>query len=759
MKTVILIIIIFIAVILYLIFRTSSKTKMKIYEPANIRRPSSEKLELAQKYFGEEWHKWLMQKNPGFKFPIDFHNIVAIALENLSLDEHKSLLLSFLAVNLKSNVKDHQLGINYSIGLDNYELLHFETFKLLQTNTFSESSMIDLLKYLPELRRQKKAEDNKNIFKDETIIDVTGNPIPIEDNQTTFGSEETEVPFWQHHYVYSYSEIKYATPEQKKFYSFFKKKFLEGVFLDIKGNYNYAFILLFDLLQDYENDRDLVKLEYDLEALGKHYPKTESYAQNFLIKKMEEVGDEEGIKRIENKKISTSNYYSRDYIDAFHLGNKYSKKLNLNHEEITLLNKFWNPNNIFLSIEGCCIATMKFYLLIVEELENQLKGSGTSLTEEINHFQSVLRESFIIDNHYSWTDYGKSYYNNKVESDVYLTIFKRAESALRDSYVHKRKISIDFPYSIPRQKEFEDRIGNHVDQIVQSSIPTIEPPDEETEIVLNAQNVNRWKVKFDYLTRTYNEESKEEFINSIYELERSNKKNPSIENIFFEASKFIGTFDHTEALKFYIYYLYYDLKSEKIDNKQLARTIQKKLFKTNEHLHAFEKVVADLVSTRNLEKALQDIVKTSQPIRKKVILDKEAIKRAQEKDRSTVEVLNDYLQDEFENEIMIVKAHEINTEEIELNIHKKEGEVLFQYIDGKTLNKNQEGLISLFAGKSLQLLASEVDEYCGPKKIFKHQLIDSINEIFFEALDDNLIEEESDKYIINENYYQKVVVS
>jgi hypothetical protein len=720
-------------------------------------QPGKDRLELAHKYFGEEWNNWLVKNAPGFKSPVKFMEIIALALENLTIDEHKHLLLSFLSVQLKSNTINHQLSLSSAIEFKYYDLLHSETFKLIESGEFRESSMTSLLKQIPELRRKEKELRNTNIH-DESIIDITKESVTIKNDTSIIGQDESEVPYWEHRYIYSYNELNYATSEQKKFYSFFKKKFLEGIFLDIKGNYNYAFILLFDLLLDYDNDRDLVKLEYDLNALGKHYPKTESYAQDFLIKKMGEVGDEEGIKRIENEKYTASNYYSRDYIDAFHLGNKYSKKLNLNHEEITLLNKFWNPNNVFLSIEGCCIAAMKFYLLIVKELENHLIGLGTSLSEEIRHFQSILRESFIIDSHYSWTNFGISYYNNKVESDVYLTIFKRAESALRDSFIHKRKISIDFPYSISRQKEFEDRIGNYVNEIIQSSISKIDPPDEETEIELNAQNVNRWKVKFDYLTRTYNEKSKEGFINGIYELGKSNKKNPAIENIFFEASKFIGTYDHAEALKFYIYYLYYDLKSEKIDNKQLAKTIQKKLFKTNEQLHAFEKVVAELVSTRNLEKALEDVVRTSQPIRKKVLLDKEAIKMVQKKDRNTVEVLNDYLQDEFENEGMIVKAHEINTEEIELNIHKKEVEASFHCIDGIILNKSQEGLMSLFAGKTLHLLASEVDEYCESNKIFKHQLIDSINEIFFEVLGDNLIEEEGDNYIINENYYQKVVL-
>ena len=41
--------------------------------------------------------------------------------------------------------------------------------------------------------------------------------------------------------------------------------------------------------------------------------------------------------------------------------------------------------------------------------------------------------------------------------------------------------------------------------------------------------------------------------------------------------------------------------------------------------------------------------------------------------------------------------------------------------------------------------------------VFKNQLIDSINEACFETIDDVLIEEEEENYVIYEHYYQNIL--
>jgi hypothetical protein len=43
------------------------------------------------------------------------------------------------------------------------------------------------------------------------------------------------------------------------------------------------------------------------------------------------------------------------------------------------------------------------------------------------------------------------------------------------------------------------------------------------------------------------------------------------------------------------------------------------------------------------------------------------------------------------------------------------------------------------------------------RRVFKNQLIDSINEVCFAVLDDILIEEEEEYYLINKDHYQKIL--
>jgi hypothetical protein len=464
---------------------------------------------------------------------------------------------------------------------------------------------------------------------------------------------------------------------------------------------------------------------------------------------------------INNQSNYQQTQYSYNSFDSneYRLGKQYKDKLKLSTQEISWLNKFWNPTNVFIGIEGCCVETIKLYLAILKGLNKQLKKKETSIAKEVEFFQTEIMKLYQTNNQSSyWGGYDNSYLKERAESEIFLTIFKRAENTVREAFGHKRKISGDFPYSNqPIVQEFENRIGLTVNQIILSLTQSITPPDEKTEVELNFQNINRWKFRFEQLEKSFSEINKQEFINGIYAMEKSNQKNPSIENIFLEASKFIAKVDKTESLKFYIYYLYYDLKSDRIDNKQLTKTIQKNLFKTNEQLNDFGKVVAELVKTKDLKVALEEVVKIYQPKRKKIQLDATAIKEVQQQDKWTVEKLNEYLQDEFTDETTTVKTEEINSEEIKLEIEKKyEEKKVGAFTEGISLSEIQASAIALFAEKSFNIPFSEIDIYCKSKGVFKNQLINSINESCYEVLDDVLIEEDGDNYILNENYYKKI---
>ncbi len=591
-------------------------------------------------------------------------------------------------------------------------------------------------------------------YNDDSIIDVTDQSYRINSN-SNLKKYSSGVPYWAHHYVYSYSEINSASSEQKKFYAIFKNSFLNGEYFDLEGNTNYAFILLFDLLIEFDNHKDISKLESQLKILGQCYPKTKSYGISFLIQKMEANGDSDGVSRLRAEDRYSYQNYNTDY-DYWRLGSKYKTKLKLNDEEVKLLNKLWYPSNNFCSVEYCCIEILKLYITVIEELKASYIAEGTTIDAQFLTVADVIARK-----HFKYKN-GSQNYKYCIETttnEFYSHIFKHCENAVREYYGHKRKINTDTYYTTVEAKtEFETKIISKVSGLLPVLISKVSAPDEATEIELYSQNTNRWKIKFEELTTRYNEKPKE-FIDSIVAVGKLNKKNPSIENIFFEASKFIAKYDKESALSLYVHYLFHDLKSATFDNKQLTKTIQKSLFKTNEQLHDFEIIVSELIKDKDLEKALKNVSKVYEVKRKKIQLNKTSIQEVQQQHSGTVELLNEYLKDDFEDENNSIKSQEINNEEIKIEITQKSEETSHSaFVSNLTFSPIHISALELFSKSNFSIPQSELEIFAKSKGIFKNQLIESINETCYDFLDDVLIEEEDDYYTINTNYFQRISV-
>jgi hypothetical protein len=591
-------------------------------------------------------------------------------------------------------------------------------------------------------------------YNDDSIIDVTDQSYRINSN-SNLKKYSSGVPYWAHHYVYSYSEINSASSEQKKFYAIFKNSFLNGEYFDLEGNTNYAFILLFDLLIEFDNHKDISKLESQLKILGQCYPKTKSYGVSFLIQKMEANGDSNGVSRLRAEDRYSYQNYNTDY-DYWRLGSKYKTKLKLNDEEVKLLNKLWYPSNNFCSVEYCCIEILKLYITVIEELKASYIEEGTTIDAQFIAVADVIARK-----HFKYKN-GSQNYKYCIETttnEFYSHIFKHCENAVREYYGHKRKINTDTYYTTAEAKtEFETKIISKVSGLLPVLISKVSIPDEATDIELYSQNTNRWKIKFEELTASYNEKPKE-FIDSIVALGKLNKKNPSIENIFFEASKFIAKYDKESALSLYVHYLFHDLKSATFDNKQLTKTIQKSLFKTNEQLHDFEIIVSELIKDKDLEKALKNVSKVYEVKRKKIQLDTTSIKEVQQQHSGTVELLNEYLKDDFEDENNSIKSQEINNEEIKIEITQKSEETSHSaFVSDLTFSPIHISALELFSKSNFSIPQSELEIFAKSKGIFKNQLIESINETCYDFLDDVLIEEEDDYYTINTNYFQRISI-
>lgn len=582
---------------------------------------------------------------------------------------------------------------------------------------------------------------------DDSIIDVSNQSHRIDSNYGLI----SKVPTWTHHYVYSYSELKSASKDQRKFYINFKVSFLQGDFLDLEGNSNYAFILLFDFLEQYNTHKNLHILESQLRILGEQYSKTKSYAIDFLIGKMKMAGDKEGQLRLESEKEYFRNTYAN--YSTVEWRDKIKKKLNLSTSDAALLDRIWYSNNSFSNIEFCGNEVVKLYIATFSSLRTNYMKEGVTLEQQFTDIaQLIAKRHFKEDN---------SNYKYKVESlknEFYAIIFKQCENALREYFGHKRMIAIDAVSHDPIAKQqFETKIAIPALQAVSLLRLNAGKPDRDTELKLNRLNSTRWKTKLEKITFAY-KNNHSRFFEKVVVLGEENVENPSVENIFFEASKFIAAHNKEIALKLYIYYLYYDLKSTVFDNKQLTKTIQKGLFETNEQLHNFQIIISDFISDKDLEKALNAISDIYSIKRKKIKLDISTIKEVQEKHSDTVELLNEYLKDDYEDENNSIKSKEINNNEIEIEIVQKNiGPVILLYKQNLCFTIINIALLDLFVKNNFSVLQEEIGVFAKSKGVFKNQLIESINEICYDDLDDILIEEDEEYFTINQDYYKRIL--
>ncbi len=596
----------------------------------------------------------------------------------------------------------------------------------------------DLLE-LPAIEQENPSNDS--------VVDVTNLSyrIPQTEVKVSLSKCSSGVPYWEHEYVYGVSELDYASKSQKAFYQYFKNAFLNEVLIDIEGNSNYAFILLFDLQNHYKTHRNPQRLEDAYAKLAKICPATRTYSREILRETMKSAGDSEGLTRLSEQQQEE---------EYWRFGSKFKKRLGLQFEDVELLNQLPYPRNNFVEIEYCCIEIIKLYLATIEKLKLEYLTNHTTLDKEAERIADlVARKHF----RYRLNSYNYQWAVQSVTGNIYSIIFRHCENAVRERYGHKRKLNTNI-YDSPQAKaEIDESVGSKIEGIIQAEVNTISPPDESTEIELNAHNTNRWKVKFNELTAEQPIRA-QQFVTDLIELGRLNQRNPSVENIFFEGSKHISKIDKEAAVSLYLHYLHHDLRSIKVDNKTFTKTIQKTLFRTNEQLHEFERIVSDLISDRHLEKALLAVPQIYVKKRKEIRLDIGAVQEAHSRHANTVGLLNEYLQDEFEDDQNSIVSKEISNQEVQIEISLKSLTTqVAGTISDVALNPHQMELLLLFAKSSFYIQHDDAETFARLHGVFSNQLIESINEACYEILDDILIEEEDDNYIINPEYFKRIV--
>ncbi len=159
-----------------------------------------------------------------------------------------------------------------------------------------------------------------------------------------------------------------------------------------------------------------------------------------------------------------------------------------------------------------------------------------------------------------------------------------------------------------------------------------------------------------------------------------------------------------------------------------------------------------------MEKAIDAIGDMYKVKRKAIKLDTSVIKEAEKEHSETVELLSEFLKDDYEDEVTIINATQINHDEVKLNIVAKTGLTSsLIYIEAIQFSNEQTEALEMFVKNNFIVPQKDLEVFARSKGKLKNQLIESINEGCFETLDDVLIEEEDDLYIINQSTYQKLI--
>lgn len=591
----------------------------------------------------------------------------------------------------------------------------------------------DKIKKEVSLKNHKGAIVNQLLHKLDSLKKATPtNQRVVRKGDSLQPNNKIKVPHWQHQYVYSYEEIYDASSEQRAFYKKFKDKFLNGEHVDLDGNSNYCFILLFDLFNDYQDHKDLIRLENQLNDLCQNYPKTTPYAKSLLARQM-------GSPHLH---IQNSYYEYQDY----RLGTRYKEKLNLSSNEVENLNSIWSASNNFLNIEFCLLETVKIYIAVISGLKEHCIKEDKSIDDYLSEVADLIATK-----HFRYKNPSRIYQHHieSIMGQIYLNIFKHCENAIRELYGHKRKLDINTNYKPVAQEGFETKVVSKVIDLLKTLTSEVSKPDEATEIELNSQNPNRWKDKFNYSKEVY-EKDPQEFLKLVSLLEKLNKENPSLGNLFLEVSKFLLKRRNNLSLSYYIKYLYQSSRVKGFDDKKFVQSIHKSLFKNAQQLDDFNKIVNDLIKDKDLDKALNAAEKFYEIKRKKIELNKLSIKAAKHQHSETVSLLSEYLkEDDHESAFSQEMPKEILKENI------VQGSNL-NFISDISFNEIQAALVELFEKNNFSVPRNDLEMFARSNSVFESRIIESINEACYDILDDVLIEEEDNFYTMSQSYFNKI---
>jgi len=452
-------------------------------------------------------------------------------------------------------------------------------------------------------------------------------------------------------------------------------------------------------------------------------------------------------------------YYqpSAPYSPYSQLGDMYEAKLGLNRHEVLWLNKFYPPVHAFMQVEAAREATVRLFVAVMNQLETRCKAIGSTLPKQIRKLADATEEYDQVYNHLNYQYISRNMAGHKVGAAIFLTIFHHCENAVRRRFDFKElDASVYFSELNDPDQQFNLYFGDVLPALLAPLAQALPPPDEALEQALNLADQKRWQPRFEQLLRLL-PASPAHFEEAVYALGQQNERNPSVAGIFQQAAWQLGAAGGAATVRLYVHYLYHGSQRYPFKPKPLLKRMQKALFPQPEHLPRFEALAQELLRTRDLAAALAAVPGIYYKERRKIELNPTAVQTARHQHAGTVELLNEYLQDTPETPAALPPPPAEATETVEIELPPTVPVAGATFAAG--LSASQQALLMLFAGHQLALPQAAAEAFARQHGALRNQLIDSLNEACYDLLNDVLIEESGDDYIIYESYYQQLTTA
>ena len=293
----------------------------------------------------------------------------------------------------------------------------------------------------------------------------------------------------------------------------------------------------------------------------------------------------------------------------------------------------------------------------------------------------------------------------------------------------------NYIYNVPFFEEEEllrKSIPLDIIDLAEEKAKGIKTLSEADEAILFAWDRKRADKIYENIRNDFDPNNPDDFYEKICRLASSTEKLrvTTTRDIYYRSYNFMASHHKKISLKFY---LHYSRASSYLKYKEIGVRNAKRLFTDETQRKEFDAICkkCNSLKTSDIDKAFEMLDEMLIPKRKKITLNVESILKEKEKHSKVTQLLGEYLNEE--------EPIEIIPEKVEM-----------------TENNNQKEFFELFISHSFRLNQQEVNIFAQSKNLFKDQFIESINDAYYEELDDLLIEEEGEEYILNKEYYEQI---